>query len=421
MTLRIIELIKRTLGRASSPRLPPGERIAIDVAEQQDRQLLLDLTAEHGPIFKGILEGQLGICIVGLSLGKRFLREHADNIQAHNIDISQVVTGGFMRQMQGDVHRRYRRMLMSALLPDGFTVDDDATRQCMIQVLNVYADTGDYSPESWQRALHTLITKVLIHVLLGSAPDSRLGQQIYDAYNKLGPYGLVWNLTGAQITAFAEIRSLLEGAVNAGEINAASLLGRLSTQPDFDATMFGNLIYMTEMGRYDMQTYFRWLSRYAAVDQQALQRARASTSGDSLLMRSFVMEVLRTDQSERLMRRCLADIEFEGFLFPRDVIVRICMWESHHDAEVFPAPLRFLAERFAMNKVNHEQFSPFGLDRHQCPFSEIVIRLASAFLLTLGEFGLSVTGDGAPVRGAYHWEPATEFSLQLARQHQQPH
>ena len=104
MKSRIIELIKRTFGRERPPHLPPGERIEIDIAEREDRQLLLDLTVEHGPIFKGTLEGQLGICIVGLALGRRFLREHAENIQAHNIDISQVVTGGFMRQMQGDVH-----------------------------------------------------------------------------------------------------------------------------------------------------------------------------------------------------------------------------------------------------------------------------------------------------------------------------
>ena len=411
----ITDLIKRIHRRKGTPILPPGERIEIDIAERQDRQLLLDLAAEHGPIFKGTLENKLGICIVGLSLGKRFLKEHADNLQASNIDISRVVSGGFMRQMQGDVHRHYRRMLMAALLPDGFVVRDDLTRQSMSRLLNQYADTGDYSSESWQRTLNTLITELLIQVLLGFDPQSRQGQLIYDAYNKLGPYGLVWNLTEAQFSAFAQIRSLVERTIDAKEVNASCLLGRLLAQPDFDAAMLGNLIYMTEMGRYDMQTYFRWLSRYAALNQPALLLARRSTQGDSLLMRSFVLEVLRTDQSERLMRRCLSDIEFEGFLFPKDTIVRICMWEAHHDAAVFPAPLRFQADRFAADKIHHERFSPFGLDRHQCPFSELVIRLASTFLQTLGDYEFSATGDGAPVRGAYHWEPATDFSLQLAR------
>ncbi len=411
----ITNLIRRIHRGKKLPSLPPGELIQIDIAERQDRQLLLDLAAEHGPIFKGTLENRLGICIVGLSLGKRFLKEHADSVQASNIDISRVVSGGFMRQMQGDVHRRYRRMLMSALLPDGFTVRDDLIRQSMSGRLDAYADTGDYSPESWQRTLNTLITEVLVQVLLGFDPQSPHGQQIHGAYNKLGPYGLVWNLTAAQFSAFADIRSLVEQTIDAKEVNPSCLLGRLIAQPDFDTAMLGNLIYMTEMGRYDMQTFFRWLSRYAATNQSALLLARRSTQGDSLLMRSFVLEVLRTDQSERLMRRCLSDIEFEGFLFPKDTIVRICMWEAHHDAEIFPAPLRFRADRFAADKIHHEHFSPFGLDRHQCPFGELVIRMASIFLQTLGEYELSATGDGAPVRGAYHWEPATAFSLELTR------
>lgn len=413
LTNGLTGLIRRLRPRRRPLLLPPGDLIDIDIEELQDRQLLMDLAAQHGPIFKGRIEGQLAICIVGLSLGKRFLREHADDVQASSLDITRVVPAGFMRRMQGETHRHYRRMLMAALSSGGFVLESTAIRQIMAGRMRDYAAARDFSPEAWQRALYDTAARVMILVMLGFGPDTPTGRRLFEAFHRLGPHGLVWNLTDVQTDAFAHIRSILDAAMTSGSVPPVSLLGRLLAQSGFDDTLLGNLIYMTEMGRYDMQTFFRWLSRHGTVQREALRAATWAADTDIRPLRSFVLEVLRSDQSERLMRRCLRDVEFEGYRFPKDTTIRVCMWESHHDASRFVAPMRFQPDRFAREKPDPERFSPFGLDRHQCPFNELSTSLAAIFLEALAGFDSRPIGDGSAIRGAYHWEPPASFSVEI--------
>ena len=47
---------------------------------------------------------------------------------------------------------------------------------------------------------------------------------------------------------------------------------------------------------------------------------RASTAAEA-----FVLEVLRSDQAERLMRLVTRDIVFDGYLIPKGARVRVCV------------------------------------------------------------------------------------------------
>src|SRR6185436_11359571 len=108
--------------------------------------------------------------------------------------------------------------------------------------------------------------------------------------------------------------------------------------------MLGNLIYMLELGRYDLRGLLRWLSRYAADTPDWLDRiARESTAParDATVAEAFVLETLRMDQSERLMRDVTEDLIVEDWLIPAGALLRVCMWEAHKDAAEFAQPFVF--------------------------------------------------------------------------------
>ena len=126
-----------------------------------------------------------------------------------------------------------------------------------------------------------------------------------------------------------------------------------------------------------------------------------------------MLEVLRSDQAERLMRLVTRDIVFDGYLIPKGARVRVCVWESHHRPEAFADPYRFDPDRFRDSTPTKEDFAPFGVDNHQCPFGGMTISLGVAFLRALAEFDASLVQDGPAIRGAYHWEPSRRLRVKV--------
>jgi len=103
--------------------------------------------------------------------------------------------------------------------------------------------------------------------------------------------------------------------------------------------MMGNLIYMAELGRYDLRGLMRWIGRFAPLRPDPSGRVADATPPDGLASpeaRRFVNEVLRIERSERLMRGVLRDVELEGILIPRGALLRLCMWENDEDSGTFP-------------------------------------------------------------------------------------
>ncbi|MDG2123541.1 MAG: cytochrome P450, partial [Verrucomicrobiales bacterium] len=282
-----------------------------------------------------------------------------------------------------------------------------------------YAAGADPSPDGYIATLNAIASGMLIRLFFWASQGSERYDRLLEGYQKLGPYGLVWNIGPPQIEAFTEIRDRLqEDAVNPEHVGSGCILGRLCDEGVLDETLLGNLIYMVEMGRYDTYSLFRWLTKYAAEHPECLERIahEAGLPGGEgrSFTEAFVLETLRMDQSERLLRKIGKDFVFDGQLFPKGATLRICLWESHKSPEVFPEPLRFKPERFLGADPGSDEFAPFGLDRHQCPLGDIAIRTAMLFVRKLATgYEVLPSGDGLPVRGAYHWEPASRFSVRL--------
>lgn len=415
----------RWRGGERSDGWPPGDLEPLDTLEKADRTVLVQRAAQYGPIFSGVIRDEPTVCIVGLARCRRFLQEHADALEVATLDLTAMFPIGFMRAMHGEEHLDYRRRLVRAVRAADADVSQAEFRALANDELARHAaaavDDG-HRPETWSATLSTIATSMLVRVFFGAPAGSELHASLLAGFRDLGPHGLVWRPEQRQHLAFDRLQRDLRAELASSEsgtsvMSPTCVMAAVARNGELDDTMLGNLIYMVEMGRSDIQNFLRWLSRYAASDP-ALCAAIATAdrpNGGRPPEEALVLEVLRSDQSERLERRLARDIEFEGFRIPAGTPIRLCMWESHHDVLVFADPFAFTPERFIDTDPTNDQFAPFGLDHHQCPFGTLTMRIGTAFVRALCALGPTVLADGPPRRGPYHWEPARQLSIGLAQ------
>jgi len=419
--------VRNVLSRHS---LPPGDYTVLDTLEREDRDALRKRSEVLGPVFKGIAWGELCICIVGLDHCRRFLQEHRANIGVMTLELGHLIPKGFLSTMEAENHRDMRRAIQGALrgTPAGSRdplSSDPVLESIAANGLRDYvqgaSDHGN-SAAAFAEAMSATATAMLTWIFFGAEPGTAVHQRLLAHFRELGPYGLVWNPQERQeiaLRAFidelrTEVKALRAGT---GTLSSSGMLAVLADGDGLDESMLGNLIYQAEMGRSDMKNFFRWLTRHASDDPVMLDRIRseeANEDGVRPLAEGFVQETLRTDQSERLMRRASRDLIFDGFLIPRNATIRLCLWESHHAEGAFADPHRFDPERFMDEMPGKDHFAPFGVDHHQCPYGNPVAKMGVIFLRALASgYQLKILTEGPPVRGAYHWEPAPRFAVEL--------
>lgn len=405
-------------------RLPPGKWVDLDTVERANRRFLLQHAAEVGSMFKARAWDACWICIVGIPRSRRLLKEQGKHLQPTTLQLTSLFPKGFLRQMRDAEHQYYRKSLVHAIQsadivnPRAVATWEQITREGLEEYLLTQHAMPD-SPEPFIRTLDNIATGMLLHGFFGVGPDSEQYVELMQHYHRLGPFGLVWNVGEEQQQAFHDIRSCLLNRV-ARKKQPDGILGRLVHTDELDDTMLGNLIYMVEMGRYDLYSLFRWLGKYAASHPGLMQgialEEQSNNEAASSLVDAFVQETLRMDQSERLIRIANRDIIFDGYLIPKYATVRLCLWEAHKSSDTFADPFDFNPERFIKQSYAPDQYAPFGLDHHRCPFADSVVAMSKAFTRVLASnYEIAPIEDGLPVRGAYHWEPASRFSVKLAR------
>jgi cytochrome P450 len=308
-----------------------------------------------------------------------------------------------MRQMQGEEHRRYRRILTSGLQELDIAGAGTACSQFADRELAAFSTGNSGSgPRSWAGAVSRIATAMLAHLVFGGQTSTF--DRMVELYSELGPNGVVWTVGARQADIFRRMREQVRAAQ--GDHSLASLVER---QGNLDETMLGNLIYMVELGRYDLAGLFRWISRFATEFPDHLTEVE---NGDAAAL-AYVREVLRLEQAERLMRDVKKSFVWRGMLIPKGSLLRVCIWEAHKDPAKFPDPFAFDPGRFRDAAESSRVLFPFGLDHHRCPFAELTERLATIFLKALSRYEVMGAGSGSPVRGPYHWEPGPNFSVTL--------
>jgi cytochrome P450 len=133
------------------------------------------------------------------------------------------------------------------------------------------------------------------------------------------------------------------------------------------------------------------------------------------LANRIVLETLRLEQSEYLMRRTLHDIHFNGFLIPKGWLVRIGIRESHRDPGIFADANDFNPDRFASSSYGSKQYSPFGIGQKSCLGKGLTLWIGQVFTLELArDFHWRVLQDGPRELGVFHWRPSPKLRIQIA-------
>lgn len=288
----------------SSSALPPGDFVHIDHLERANRTLLIERARTYGPIFKGFMENRLAVCVLGHVTGRRLLKEHASALQPVSIQLESLFPKGFMRQMEGQCHRDYRQILVRSLMEVDLAAAAPLLETIVSQDLEAFARDPETDPDkrSWSDALSQIATGLLLCVFFGARPGCAYFDRLMTAYRNLGPHGVVWRITGKQARAFEVLRTEFQAAgTSEDQTPGLGLIEQMRALSPIDETMLGNLIYMVELGRYDLRGLLRWVSKYAAEQPDWLDRIAAepvdAPGGNGSAAEAFVMEVLRLEQS----------------------------------------------------------------------------------------------------------------------------
>lgn len=388
-----------------------------------DQFFVTKKVAEHGPIFKTMWNDRYTTCVYGNERIRRLLVDNDNMVPGTTTDLTGLFAIGAMRGMNGEDHKKYRRLFVLAVQATPFADHESIIRAWILDRLNAMARaSADHvvDAQTLRVDLRDIATGIMLRMMYGVEPGTPEYAALLADYRILGPKAPVYKIMPDNAEAFRRIRVRIEKLVE--EIRRGpmesfprSYLRHLLEIDSLDETMLGNLIYLHETSHFDVFSLWRWMLRMLASHPKIQERVRAA-SGSALreLSEAIVNETLRCEQVEELYRAPTTDVVFEGCLIPRDSIMRGRLWESHKDPKTFPDPYSFNPDRFIGRTYPIEQFAPFGLDKRRCVGSNFVIELSTMFVETLlKNFSLSVAADGPPVYGAYHWEPAPNFAIAL--------
>ncbi|GFO49656.1 cytochrome p450 2j2 [Plakobranchus ocellatus] len=89
----------------------------------------------------------------------------------------------------------------------------------------------------------------------------------------------------------------------------------------------------------------------------------------------FLEAVIRETQRyasilSALPRKVIKTFQMNGYTIPKDTLILLNMYSTHHDAKTWGDPEKFRPERFLDakgNLIHQEELVPFGLGKHACP------------------------------------------------------
>lgn len=400
-------------------RLAPGSLGVRDDRVLRNPDFLLREAERHGPVFKVWLDGKVTTCILGLARGRRFLAENEDKLRAATTDLVPLFPHGSLRQMAGSAHGEYRRAFIEAFKATPLTPHETEIDRIIDRSLAELASAVQpVSFDSIRKLLKRALTEILFRLILGIGHTARDFDELMKSYERFAPNGIFVVVGREHREIYAGMKSLL--LRHAGELRNSpagpNLLGHFVAADRLDETVIGNLIQMVEAGRFDMMGLWAWLIQILGANAWALDQIAGTKDTRREFCEAVVLEALRLEQSEFIFRVATSDIQFDGHFIPRRSRVRIAVWESHKDPHHFERPFRFDPRRFLHHKPGAEIYAPFGLDKHRCVGADWVVALSSRFVERLA-LGLrwEMSGDAAPARGVFHFEPSKELRARFRR------
>ncbi len=410
-----------------SKKLPPGICNPAERAMFNDQLFILKSAARFGPIFKVIWSRHLMICIVGNALGRRFLKAHEQDLQGVSVDLTPLFQPGIIRNMDGQPHLQCKQQLVKIFRLEIVTAAQADLQKTIASHLQAYAKAAPetQTPRALKSLLGTIVLDCMIRLFFGVEQGTEVHDALKASYTKFGPHDIIWKIGADQKEAFAAIKNITAGMKpdsqdsQRDQVADCFLREALRLGHDTDAVI-GNIIYMVEMGRYDVSGLLRWMLKYLGENRELISEIQTQLQADQTVkasnsMRAVIFETLRLNQSAALVRKTKHALEFDGMAIPAQTYIRVCLWEAHKNESYFSEPFKFVPSRFQGDMPALEAYAPFGLDIHRCLGLDIVISVATLFLTELiSNYSFKTQADGPAVLVQTIWEPSPQFSVKIS-------
>lgn len=419
-------------GRAQS--LPPGS-LSLGGSTQAllDRNFYRSTAAKLGPVFKTTQFHQPTVCVVGLDRAQALLRLHEASLGPSVQGFNRAIPQGFLRYMSVETHGVYgplfRQALSAKVVSHHAVAMAETTGRVLGDAARKASDMGGVLPDPY---LQQIVDEAFFSVLFGlDAADPDL-PRLKAAYAPIGRRPISAGPTPAVLSALTDVRQVLRERSARWRAHPAAdrpvcALSELSNAGDGspDDTVLDNLVFICRISMVNVEGLLRWVLAHLGQHPEWISRLRAELDSGSVLTEPtladrIVMETLRLSQAEYLYRRLREDVRFEGFVLPKDWLLRLCIWESHRSSGNFADPDRFDPDRFLREQAR-TAYMPFGGDRHACNGVALSNMICRTFLeeLTRG-YEWSVTDADVlerEFRHWSHWRPSRQMRLRLEPRH----
>ena len=361
------------------------------------------------------------VCVLGLNRCRDLLIKHGDKLPPVSFELKPIIPHGYMRGMEGEVHKKYRSILMRGIAPEAMQTNRDFYQSIISHWIKPYQAFENPNAEDYIHSLDRAAQSIMLHIFFGAKLGSTYHTSLVDTYDKLWDPQWHFYTREDQVAAYHELKELLLEQADVAHKTpdmSGSIMGRIREADALDETILANMIYMVETGRFAVYSLMRWASKYAVDYPDDFKRIANDPNSmgkeNACPAQAFVQETLRLNQTERLLRHVRESFVFEGKLFPKGSIARLCLWESHKDEAIFPNPFEFKPQRFIDRKFTLDEFAPFGVGSHRCPLGSLSIQICRLYLFHLAtHYQLEGLDNGPPFRGIAHYEPAKAFRVRL--------
>lgn len=335
--------------------------------------------------------------------------------------------------LDGDLHREWRRLLLTALGRDAVARHTD-------MIVEVTAANVSSWPLDRQfpvaRQLEQITLEVILRAVIGATNPARLTElrEVIPRILNMHPFEtlavaypdlrrrLPWRSVNRDFESLdrillAEIADRradpdLDTRTDALAILVRNAAGNTSGQSITDAALRDQLLTLLVAGHDTTAAALSWtlerLVREPTVLEEARQAALASAAGEPAgddYLDGLVKESLRIRPVVFNVARVLhRPVELAGYSLPAGITVAPAIGLVHACPESYPEPSRFVPERFISNHVSPNTWIPFGGGNRRCPgaaFAMVEMRIVLRELLCRVDFNL--TEDGGERQRVKHF------------------
>jgi cytochrome P450 len=384
--------------------------------------LLLPAYERYGPIFSLRVFHERFVFMLGPQANHHVLVSNAQNFNWRRGDLGQLIPliGDGLLTIDGDYHRRARRIMLPAFHHDSITAAVGAMLEETERALSQWSVGDVVDVYHWARVL---AMRIAMRALLGLDPDdgdsgARAAIHFERAlgYYGTGPGARMMRGPGSMWRRMHASRRVLDTIVY-GEIArrrrdpataSTDILGMLLAASDEDGTQLSDeevrhqLMTLGFAGHDTSTSTISFLLYELTRHPEVLARLRAEQ--DRVLggrpptpaqLNSELPELeMVLDETLRLYppawigpRRAVREFEFAGHHVPAGAYVAYSSWASHRLPEVFPDPEAFVPERFSPSRkaaLPKGAYVPFGAGSRICigmRFGQMEIKAVVTLLL----------------------------------------